>query len=666
MNTIIEQARNGDTAAFAKIVKQYQAVISGVLFNVTGDFHKSEDLAQETFLIAWKKLADLQNTDDILPWLCTIARNLANRSFRKQQPLNQSGYGGEIAGNQSSAEHEPSNEMIRREQSEMVWAAVAEIPESQRETLVLFYRTGQSIHEIAAATASTEDAVKQKLYRARLSLKSKLEEMIGDVLASTAPGETFTLGVMAAVTGVMVMQTSAVATAAVTTSAAAKTAIGTGSAATGETIGFAALWSMFGFLSFLVWEFAFIFASFWMVIQNMPTLRARRYHVHLFFLLGQYFPLFIAALTFLTCFGLVWGWFFGTPFRWSLPVQLLINVGIPAVIGNSIGCFCRFRSKKIIESDLGLWHGKVKEYSYPQVERRFYWSLITNVIILETVLVVQVLPQLLGDLLVYSRFLYWSLLGFAVLSCLFIYTAYVFGLHFLKLCRSPASMIEYPPLIDKPFETMLGRKMVNPILMKYNKETKSLFWLNLAVGMGCVCVLLWEVAMLNWQNNPILTAVCVIAVAIGLAAAIFVSPRYESPKQGHLFNGWVALGVAVCFYILACVEINSYALSDFWHNISALPSQSDGHLLSFISLVASIIFVTLASIICFVWYFWLRNREASAAGIDYTNRLQEAIAQYAPTGIEDEPETPAFPTRKWFWICFLYGAILLIGFAVFR
>jgi RNA polymerase sigma factor (sigma-70 family) len=206
MNTLVNQARCGDTAAFTEIVKQYQAVISGVLFNVTGDFHKSEDLAQETFLIAWKKLADLKNDDDILPWLCTIARNLANRSFRKQQPITS-----EIADTQSVTENEPANEMMRREQSEMVWAAVAEIPEAQRETLILFYRSGQSIHDIAAATESTEDAVKQKLYRARQSLKSKLEEMIGDVLTSTAPGEAFTLGVMAAVSVTILTQTAAAA-----------------------------------------------------------------------------------------------------------------------------------------------------------------------------------------------------------------------------------------------------------------------------------------------------------------------------------------------------------------------------------------------------------------------------------------------------------------------
>ena len=84
LSALLEQSRSGDTAAFARLVQQHQSVISGLLFSSTGDFHKSEDLAQETFLIAWNKLGELKNDADFLAWLCTIARNLAHRSFRKK------------------------------------------------------------------------------------------------------------------------------------------------------------------------------------------------------------------------------------------------------------------------------------------------------------------------------------------------------------------------------------------------------------------------------------------------------------------------------------------------------------------------------------------------------------------------------------------------------
>ena len=79
----LELARGGDTGAFAQIVRQYQSLVSGVLFSATGDFHKSEDFTQETFLIAWQKLGELRDPNHLAAWLCTIARNLVSRSHRK-------------------------------------------------------------------------------------------------------------------------------------------------------------------------------------------------------------------------------------------------------------------------------------------------------------------------------------------------------------------------------------------------------------------------------------------------------------------------------------------------------------------------------------------------------------------------------------------------------
>jgi len=75
---LIEQSRLGDRDSFGQIVRKYQGIVSGVVYGILGDFHKSEDIAQETFLIAWKKLDDLREVEKLPGWLCGIARNLAN------------------------------------------------------------------------------------------------------------------------------------------------------------------------------------------------------------------------------------------------------------------------------------------------------------------------------------------------------------------------------------------------------------------------------------------------------------------------------------------------------------------------------------------------------------------------------------------------------------
>ncbi len=298
MTATVEQARNGDTGAFARIVRQYQSLVSGVLFSATGDFHKSEDFTQETFLIAWRNLGELRDSENIAAWLCTIARNLAHRSQRK--PSLSTEELDELTNEKASPEPEPDTELLRREQSEMVWSALGEIDEKYRETLVLYYRSGKSVREIAAAMDSTEDAVNQRLVRARKSLKVKLEQMIGDVLTDTAPGEAFTFGIIAAITtGSMALTTQ--------TAVAATTGTATGSGVIGKGIGVVGVglvaWIVgiiwIGLVSIVV-PLIGLFGGFNALIastRNAPTVRSRRLMIRggmssvgiAMFLMGAYF-----------------------------------------------------------------------------------------------------------------------------------------------------------------------------------------------------------------------------------------------------------------------------------------------------------------------------------------------------------------------------------------
>jgi RNA polymerase sigma factor (sigma-70 family) len=284
---ILEQARSGDTSAFAQIVRQYQSLVSGVLYNATGDFHKSEDFTQETFLIAWQKLSELRDPNHLAGWLCTIARNLVHRSHRKPSEI----VGGVTPPAHALAPdaHAPDAELLRKEQSEFVWSAIGDMEETSRETLVLYYRSGQSVREIASAMESTEEAVRQRLVRARKSLKAKLEEMVGDILTDTAPGELFTMTVMTALTAAMLTSATAQAAVAATT--------GTTAAATGgKVLGTATIWSILGPVAYFGWMFAFFFSALWAGVRNAPTLHSRRFRVYSVFWGIQYFALFCTSI----------------------------------------------------------------------------------------------------------------------------------------------------------------------------------------------------------------------------------------------------------------------------------------------------------------------------------------------------------------------------------
>ena len=81
---LVSESLSGNRDAFGQIVAQYQSLICSLAYSATGSLSQSEDLAQETFLAAWKQLADLREPHKLRAWLCGIARNLINYSLRRQ------------------------------------------------------------------------------------------------------------------------------------------------------------------------------------------------------------------------------------------------------------------------------------------------------------------------------------------------------------------------------------------------------------------------------------------------------------------------------------------------------------------------------------------------------------------------------------------------------
>src|SRR5436190_14332601 len=72
---LVAASRQGNREAFGQIVRRYQGLISGLIYSACGDLNASEDIAQETFLAAWKNLSGLREPEKLPGWLCQIARH---------------------------------------------------------------------------------------------------------------------------------------------------------------------------------------------------------------------------------------------------------------------------------------------------------------------------------------------------------------------------------------------------------------------------------------------------------------------------------------------------------------------------------------------------------------------------------------------------------------
>ena len=160
----------GSVPAFESLVRRHQSLVSAVAYNACGDLALSEDVAQETFWTAWRERTTLANPSRLRAWLCGIARNLGKNARRRESRA--------AAALDTSAEPAaeapgPAEEAVSREEESLVWETLAQIPESYREPLILYYREQQSVAEVAAALELSEDAVKQRLSRGRGMLRER-------------------------------------------------------------------------------------------------------------------------------------------------------------------------------------------------------------------------------------------------------------------------------------------------------------------------------------------------------------------------------------------------------------------------------------------------------------------------------------------------------------
>ncbi len=211
----------GDRNAFSSIVERYQVLICSLAFSACGSVASSEDLAQETFLTAWRQLRDLRDPKKLRQWLCGIVRNLAANSLRRDLRRGGEPAPLEAAADEASAEMDPSALAVTREEETLLWRALAGMPENYREPMVLFYREQQSVAEVAEDLGLSEETVKQRLSRGRALLRDEMTALVESTLTRTRPGSAFTIGVLAALPMASASAASNVITAATKTASGA-------------------------------------------------------------------------------------------------------------------------------------------------------------------------------------------------------------------------------------------------------------------------------------------------------------------------------------------------------------------------------------------------------------------------------------------------------------
>jgi RNA polymerase sigma factor (sigma-70 family) len=242
---LVSRSLAGDRDAFSRIVTRYQTLICSLAYSRIGHLGQSEDIAQETFITAWKHLRHLREPAKLRSWLCGIVRNRIHKSLRREghEPAHQA-ESLERVQDSPAGEALPSEQAVDREEEAILWRSLERIPETYREALILFYREHQSIEAVAAELELSEDAVKQRLSRGRKLLHEEVLAFVEGALTRTNPGKAFTLAVLATIPLLSTSAKAATFGAVVKVGATAKSAavIGLFNAIIGPLLGFLGPW----------------------------------------------------------------------------------------------------------------------------------------------------------------------------------------------------------------------------------------------------------------------------------------------------------------------------------------------------------------------------------------------------------------------------------------
>ncbi len=171
---LVSRAREGDEAAFNQLADRYSTRLRRTLFRITRDCDAAYDAVQEALIRAWKNIGRFEGRSRFYTWLTRIGINEAYRGIRRgpEAPLELNDLVAERVPDWGS---QPDRVFESREFLEAIDAALAELPLDYRSAVTLRDVEGLSTTEAAEILEIGERALKSRLHRGRMALRSKLD-----------------------------------------------------------------------------------------------------------------------------------------------------------------------------------------------------------------------------------------------------------------------------------------------------------------------------------------------------------------------------------------------------------------------------------------------------------------------------------------------------------
>lgn len=184
---LVERVQRGDKTAFDTLVLKYQHKIAKLISRYVHDPTEALDVAQETFIKAYRALPSFRGDSAFYTWLYRIAINTAKNhlvSQSRRPPAEDIDAVDAVnleAGGALKDIDSPERVLLRDEIEQVITQAIEDLPEDLRTAITLREFEGMSYEEIAQAMGCPIGTVRSRIFRAREAIDAKLKPLIGDM-----------------------------------------------------------------------------------------------------------------------------------------------------------------------------------------------------------------------------------------------------------------------------------------------------------------------------------------------------------------------------------------------------------------------------------------------------------------------------------------------------
>jgi RNA polymerase sigma-70 factor (ECF subfamily) len=185
VSRLVDEARRGNEASFARLVKLFERTVFNLAFRMTDNHADASDLTQEIFVKLYRSLGKFRGESRFSTWLYALAANHCRSGLRRLRRIGFFERRSLDAGSPGAMDARPppepadpgdppSRTLERRELEARIGGVIARLPAELKTTLILRDMQGLSYEEVAEALGCSIGTVKSRLWRARFRVKEEL------------------------------------------------------------------------------------------------------------------------------------------------------------------------------------------------------------------------------------------------------------------------------------------------------------------------------------------------------------------------------------------------------------------------------------------------------------------------------------------------------------